>query len=116
MELNKNGDPYYVIGTKHSHSTLKSMTKDRLMECLDIAQHNYECINESEYNIKQYARKLDQALDKACDFLEKSKFGTTCDEEYHKNCTENHCSTYCMHSRKMNKKEWRKYLLESVKE
>ena len=56
--------------------------------------------------------KLEQALDKACYFLEKSKFGTTCDEEYHKNCTENHCSTYCMHSRKMNKEEWKKYLME----
>ena len=54
---------------------------------------------------------VEQALDKACYFLEKSKFGTTCDEEYHKNCTENHCSTYCMHSRKMNKEEWKKYLM-----
>ena len=54
---------------------------------------------------------VEQALDKACYFLEKSKFGTTCDEEHHKNCTENHCSTYCMHSRKMNKEECKKYLM-----
>ena len=70
MILNKNGMPYYVTGTKYSYSTLKSMTKDKLIECLDIAQHNYECVNESEYNIKQYAKKLDKALDLACKQLE----------------------------------------------
>ena len=116
MELNKNGDPYYVTGTELTYSRLKPMTKDELIEYLGVAQFNYESVNERLYSMSQYAEKLDKALDKACDFLEKSKFGTTCDGEYHKNCTENHCSTYCMYSRKMNKKEWRKYLLESVKE
>lgn len=52
MELNDNGMPKCVIGTKYSHSTLKSMTKDELIELLGIAQHNYECVNESEFNIK----------------------------------------------------------------
>ena len=70
MELNKNGDPYYVIGTKYSYNTLKSMTKDRLIELLYIAQHNYECISESSYNVRQYAKKLDKALDRACYELE----------------------------------------------
>lgn len=69
MVLNKNGMPESVIGTKKSYSTLKSMTKDALIELLKIAQHNYECVNESEFNIKQYAKKLDKALDKACEEL-----------------------------------------------
>lgn len=72
MELNKNGDPYYVIGTKYSYNTLKSMTKDRLIELLYIAQHNYECVSESSYNVRQYAKKLDKALDKACYELERA--------------------------------------------
>ena len=46
MILNKNNVPMYVIGTKYSDSTLKSMTKDALIELLKIAQHNYECENE----------------------------------------------------------------------
>lgn len=70
MELNDNGMPKCVIGTKYSHSTLKSMTKDELIELLGIAQHNYECVNESEFNIKQYAEKLDKALDEACEKLD----------------------------------------------
>lgn len=72
MELNKNGDPYYVIGTKYSYNTLKSMNKDRLIELLYIAQHNYECVSESSYNVRQYAKKLDKALDKACYELERA--------------------------------------------
>ena len=41
------------------------MTKDELIELLGIAQHNYECVNESLFNITQYAKKLDKALDEA---------------------------------------------------
>ena len=116
MVLNKNGMPESVIGTKKSYSTLKSMTKDELIELLKIAQHNYECVNESEFNIKQYAKKLDKALDEACDLLEKSKAGTTCDEENRKNCMENHCFNTCIYARKMNKEEWREYLMKGDKE
>ena len=112
MILNKNNMPLYATGTKYSDSTLKSMTKDKLLEYLDIAQHNYECANESLYNIRQYAEKLDKALDKACDLLEKSKAGTTCDEENRKNCMENHCFNTCIYARKMNKEEWRDYLMK----
>ena len=65
MVLNKSGEPYYVLGKKFSNSTLKSMTKDKLIELLGIAQHNYECVNESLFNITQYAEKLDKALDEA---------------------------------------------------
>lgn len=63
--LNKNGMPESVIGSKKSYSTLKAMTKDELIELLGIAQHNYECVNESLFNITQHAEKLDKALDKA---------------------------------------------------
>ena len=69
MILNKNNMPLYVTGTKYSDSTLKSMTKDKLLEYLDIAQHNYECTNDCLFNIRQYAEKLNNALDKACDLL-----------------------------------------------
>ena len=65
MVLNKNGMPEFVIGSKKSYSTLKAMTKDELIELLKIAQHNYECVNESFYNLRQYAEKLDRALDEA---------------------------------------------------
>ena len=63
--LNKNGEPSSVIGTIYSYSTLKSMTKDELIDLLGIAQHNYECVNEQLFNISQYAKKLDKALDEA---------------------------------------------------
>ena len=63
--LNKNGEPSSVIGTIYSYSTLKSMTKDELIDLLRIAQHNYECSQNSIYNITKYANKLDKALDEA---------------------------------------------------
>ena len=66
--LNKNGMPESVIGTKKSYSTLKAMTKDELIELLGIAQHNYECVNEILFNTNKHAVKLDNALDKACEF------------------------------------------------
>ena len=116
MILNKNNMPLYATGTKYSDSTLKSMTKDKLLEYLDIAQHNYECANECLFNLRHYAEKLDKALDKACDLLEKSKAGTTCDEENRKNCMENHCFNTCIYARKMNKEEWRDYLMKGEKE
>ena len=56
--------PMCVTSTKYSDSTLKSMTKDKLLEYLDIAQHNYECANECLFNLRQYAEKLDKTLDK----------------------------------------------------
>ena len=112
MILNKNNMPLYVTGTKYSNSTLKSMTKDALIELLKTAQHNYECANECLFNLRQYAEKLDKALDKACDLLEKSKAGTTYDEENRKNCMENHCSNTCIYARKMNKEDWRDYLMK----
>ena len=70
MNLNKNYMSKYVIGKEYSYSTLKSMTKDELIKHLDIAQHNYECVNERLFNLTQYAEKLQKALDKACEELE----------------------------------------------
>lgn len=67
MVLNKNSEPESVVGKKYSYNTLKSMKKDELIELLKIAQHNYECVNERFYNLRQYAEKLDRALDKACE-------------------------------------------------
>lgn len=70
MKLNENNMSKYVIGKEYSYGTLKSMTKDELIKHLDIAQHNYEVANERLFNVTQYAEKLDQALDKACELLE----------------------------------------------
>ena len=70
MNLNKNYMSKYVIGKEYSYGTLKSMSKDTLIELLNTAQHNYECVNERLFNLGQYAEKLDQALDKACELLE----------------------------------------------
>ena len=69
MILNKNNMPLYATGTKYSDRTLKSKTKDELIELLGIAQHNYECVNENLTNLTQYAEKLDKAFDKACECL-----------------------------------------------
>ena len=69
MSLNKNYMSKYVIGKEYSYSTLKSMSKDALIELLNIAQHNYECVNERLFNLIQYAEKLDKALDLACQEL-----------------------------------------------
>ena len=56
-----------------------------------------------------YIRKLEKALDKACELLEKHRIGTTCDEENYKKCMENHCFNSCIHLRNMTSgelKEW----------
>ena len=115
-ELNENGELKYVLGSKYTYSTLMSYMRDDLIDLLRLAQDNYECVNERLYNVSKYAVKLDEALDKACDLLEKSKAGTTCDEENRKNCMENHCFNTCIYARKMNKEEWKKYLMRGEKE
>ena len=67
--LNKNGDSSSVIGTIYSYSTLKSMTKDDLIDLLNIAQCNYEVAQNRIFNVTKYVEKLDKALDRACDTL-----------------------------------------------
>lgn len=116
MKLNKNNYLYYAIGKKYSYSSLKAMSKDDLIGYLNVAQHNYEIVNERLFDLIQHAERLYRALDKACDLLEKSEAGTTCDEENRKNCMENHCFNTCIYARKMNKEEWREYLMKGDEE
>ena len=109
MVLNKNGMPESVIGKKYSYNTLKSMKKDELIELLKIAQHNYECVNERLFNATQYAEKLDEALDKACELI--SDYSGSCpfdmfdkDIDCQESCTNNA------------KKCWKEYLLKGDEE
>lgn len=105
MILNKSGEPYYVLGKKFSNSTLKSMTKDKLIECLDVAQHNYEWVNERLFNATQYAEKLDEALDKACELIKHYSIGCPYSKfDYDRNCQES-----CINNPK---KCWREYLMK----
>lgn len=111
MILNKSCEPYYVLGKKFSNSTLKSMTKDKLIECLDIAQHNYEWVNERLFNATQYNEKLDEALDKACEMI--SELGG-CYPIYERN---KRVTISCQESCTNNpKKCWRDYLMKGEEE
>ena len=105
MVLNKNGMPEFVIGSKKSYSTLKAMTKDELIELLKIAQHNYECVNESLFNITQHAEKLDKALDKVCELIKYYSKGCQYSKfDYDRNCQES-CTNDA-------KKCWKEYLMK----
>lgn len=106
--LNKNGESSSVIGTIYSYSTLKSMTKDELIELLGIAQHNYECVNETLFNINKHAVKLDNALDKACEWID--KFGCCPYFVFDKDIS---CQESCTNDAK---KCWREYLMKGAKE
>ena len=109
MILNKSGEPYYVLGKKFSNSTLKSMTKDKLIECLDVAQHNYEWVNERLFNATQYAEKLDEALDKACELL--SDYSGSClFDMFDKDIS---CQESCTNDAK---KCWREYVTNGDKD
>lgn len=109
MVLNKNGMPESVIGTKKSYSTLKSMTKDELIELLKIAQHNYECVNESEFIMKRYAEKLDRALDKACELI--SDYSGSCPfDMFDKDIG---CQESCTNNAK---KCWKEFLMKEDEE
>ena len=59
-----------------------------------------------------YIRKLEKALDKACELLEKHRIGTTCDEENYKKCMENHCFNSCIHLRNMTKEECKEWCMK----
>lgn len=56
--------------------------------------------------------KLERAFDKACDKLQKADLGYKCDEEYYKQCRENHCFKTCVHARPLTKKEWKEELMK----
>lgn len=109
MKLNKNNYPYYAIGKKRSYSSLKVMAKDELIELLKIAQHNYECVNESLYYVRKHAERLDRALDKACELIKYYSKGCPYSQfDYDRNCQES-----CIN----NPKEcWRDYLMKGDKD
>ena len=54
----------------HADSTLKSMTKDELVSYIHMLYHNWSVFDERLCNVIDYSRKLDKALDKACEELE----------------------------------------------
>ena len=109
--LNKNSMPESVIGSKKSYSTLKAMTKDELIELLGIAQHNYECVNESYFIMKRYAEKLDKALDRACEKLTKHRI---CNSRNLK--MDNNGEIDCNFENHDCKKCWREYLMKGEEE
>ena len=107
--LNKNGEPSSVIGTKFSCNALKSKTKNELIGYLNIAQYNYERVNESLFNLRQYAEKLDKALDEACKFIEYYSRGCPYAMfDYDRKCQES-----CINNPK---KCWKEYFLKGDKE
>ena len=114
MILNKNGMPFYITGTKISRSTLRSKTKDELIEYLCVAQFNYESINERLSSIMRYAKTLDQALNKASDIIYNLNHCSNIDYPkcpFRKDCADGKAKS-CLATEEY----WKKYLLESVKE
>ena len=79
---------------------------------IELHKKTYEQLQETLVELANENYVLSKALDEACDLLEKSKAGTTCDEENRKNCMENHCFNTCIYARKMNKEEWRDSLMK----
>ena len=79
---------------------------------IELHKKTYEQLQETLVELANENYVLSKALDEACDLLEKSKAGTTCDEENMKNGMENHCFNTCIYARKMNKEEWRDYLMK----
>ena len=83
---------------------------------IKLHKKTYEQLHETAIDLANENYVLSKALDEACDLLGKSKAGTTCDEENRKSCMENHCFNTCIYARKMNKEEWRDYLMKGEKE
>lgn len=57
---------------------------------------------------------LEKALDEACKSLQEAGIGTTCDEEHHRQCMENHCSNTCRYARPLTEEEWKELLMEKA--
>lgn len=57
---------------------------------------------------------LKTALDEACKRLQKAGIGTTCDEEHHRQCRENHCFNTCRYARPLTEEEWKELLMEKA--
>ena len=83
---------------------------------IELHKKTYEQLQETLVELANENYVLSKALDEACDLLEKSKAGTTCDEENRKKCMENHCFNTCIYARKINKEEWRDYLMKGDEE
>ena len=81
---------------------------------IELHKKTYEQLQESLVDLANENYALSKALDEACDLLEKSEAGTTCDEENRKNCMENHCFNTCIYARNMNRGEWEKYLMKEA--
>ena len=79
---------------------------------IELHKKTYEQLQETLVELANENYVLSKALDGACDLLEKSEAGTTCDEENRKNCMENHCFNTCIYARKMNKEELRDSLMK----
>lgn len=50
----------------HSDSTLNAMTKADLISYIHMLYRNWDACDELLFNVIQYAKLLDRALDKAC--------------------------------------------------
>lgn len=72
---------------------------------VDYYKHEYF----SECELRE---KLEKALDKACDKLQKTDLGNICDEKHHKQCRENHCFKTCIHARPLTKEEWKEWCIK----
>jgi hypothetical protein len=62
--------------------------------------------------LEKYVDQLEKAFDKACEKLQKSDLGNTCDKEYLKQCRENHCFKTCIHSRPLTIEEWKEWCMK----
>ena len=72
---------------------------------IKLHKKTYEQLQENIVDLANENYVLSKALDEACDLLEKSEAGTTCDEKNRKNCIENHCFNTCIYARKMNNRK-----------
>ena len=57
---------------------------------------------------------LEKALDVACKELQKAGIRTTCDEEHHRQCRENHCFNTCRYARPLTEEECKEMLMEKA--
>jgi len=80
----------------HADSTLKSMTKDELVSYIHMLYHNWGVVDERLCNGIDYSRKLDKALDKACEELVRAY-----------PCGVNRCNTNC------HKESWEEWLMKN---
>ncbi len=81
----------------HADSTLKSMTKDELIDYIHMLYRNWSIADERYNNVMNYAMKQEKALDKACEELQRTY-----------PCGVNRYETDC------NKESWKEWCLKDV--